>query len=621
MAEPTPIHPVIEAVTRAIEDRSRDTRERYLALVQERRRDRVARTSLSAGNLAHAAAGCAIQEKRQLLGGDWPNLAIVTAYNDMLSAHQPFERFPALIRQAAREAGATAQVAGGVPAMCDGVTQGQQGMELSLFSRDVIAMSAAVALSHDVFDAGLFLGVCDKIVPGLVIAALRFGWLPAVFVPAGPMPSGLPNPEKVKVRQRYAEGKLGRDALLKAESESYHSPGTCTFYGTANTNQMLMELMGFHLPGTSFVTPNTPLRDALTAAAVERAAALTARRTGRAEEALPAGEMIDARSLVNAIVGLMATGGSTNHTIHLPAIAAAAGYRLTLEDFDAVSRVTPLLCRIYPNGPADVNHFHAAGGLGFVVRELLGAGFLQGGALGVGGSLADYAREPFLREGGGLEWRAAPEQSGDLDVLRPATDPFQSDGGLRLVDGALGRGVAKVSAVKPEHRRVEAPARVFESQEALKRAFEAGELDQDLIAVVRFQGPRANGMPELHSLSPALGALQDRGFHVALVTDGRMSGASGKVPSAIHLTPEAARGGPLARVRDGDRLRLDTDTGRLEIDVDADEFAAREPAVHDPSSSSEGLGRELFARFRSEALEAEQGGGLFDLVAPRETVV
>ncbi|MEZ4292647.1 MAG: phosphogluconate dehydratase [Myxococcota bacterium] len=615
MTEPTPIHPDIDAVTRAIEARSRETREAYVALVRGWRRDGPARAGLSAGNLAHAAAACALVEKRQLLGGDWPNLAIVTAYNDMLSAHQPFERFPALIRQAAREVGATAQVAGGVPAMCDGVTQGQAGMELSLFSRDVIAMSAAVALSHDVFDAGLFLGVCDKIVPGLVIAALRFGWLPAVFVPAGPMPSGLPNPEKAKVRQRYAEGQIGREALLEAEAGSYHAPGTCTFYGTANSNQMLMELMGFHLPGTSFVPPNTPLRHALTAAAVERAASLSGRRAGHADERLPAGEMIDARSIVNAIVGLMATGGSTNHALHLPAIAAAAGYRVTLEDFDVVSRVTPLLCRIYPNGPADVNHFHAAGGLGFVVRELLGAGLLQGGARGIAGPIADYAREPFLRDGGGLEWRPAPERSGERDVLRPANDPFQSDGGLRLVEGPLGRGVAKVSAVKPEHRRVDAPARVFESQHELKRAFEAGELERDFVAVVRFQGPRANGMPELHSLSPPLGALQDRGFRVALVTDGRMSGASGKVPSAIHLCPEAAAGGPLARVRDGDRLRLDTEAGRLEIDVEPETFAARAPARHDPSGSQQGLGRELFALFRQHALDAEHGGGVFDLLS------
>lgn len=610
MSENESIHPVVAGVTRQIEERSRASREAYLSLIRGRLREDVARGDLAAGNLAHAAAGCAIFEKRELLGGRWPNLAIVTAYNDMLSAHQPFERFPEIIRQAARDAGATAQVAGGVPAMCDGVTQGQEGMDLSLFSRDVIALSAAVALSHDVFDAGLYLGVCDKIVPGLVIAALRFGWLPAVFVPAGPMPSGLSNPEKAKIRQRFAEGKIGRDALLKAESESYHAPGTCTFYGTANSNQMLMELMGFHLPGTSFVQPGTRLRDALTAAAVARAAALTGKREGP----LPAGEMIDARSIVNALVGLMATGGSTNHALHVPAMAAAAGLEVTLEDFDALSAVTPLLCRIYPNGSADVNHFHAAGGLGFIVRELLAAGLLHGDARGVSGPISEYAREPFLREDDTLEWRPAATTSGDLEVLRPATDPFQRDGGLRLVDGPLGRGVAKVSAVAEAHRRVEAPARVFDSQAALKRAFEAGELDCDFIAVLRFQGPHANGMPELHSLSPVLGALQDRGRRVALVTDGRMSGASGKVPSAIHLSPEAARGGPLARVRDGDWIRLDTDAGRLEIDVPPDAFAARTPARPDEAASREGLGRELFQVFRDTASDAEHGGSLFSLL-------
>ncbi len=603
------LHPVVQEVTARIRARSRDSRAAYLDLIRRRKPTKLARTRLTEGNQAHASAGCAVMDKAKLLGGEWPNIGIVTAYNDMLSAHQPFEHFPELIRQAAREAGATAQVAGGVPAMCDGVTQGQEGMELSLFSRDVIAMASAVALSHDAFDAAIHLGVCDKIVPGLVIAALRFGWLPSVFAPAGPMPSGLPNPEKARIRQLFAEGKVDRDALLKAESESYHSPGTCTFYGTANSNQMLMEVMGFHLPGAAFVNPNTPLRETLTRAAAHKAASMTIRG-----DYTPAGEMVDERSIVNAIVGLTATGGSTNHALHIPAMAAAAGIDVRLEDFADLSAVTPLLCRIYPNGVADVNHFHAAGGMGFLIRELISAGLIDGAASAISGSIADYTQEPYLSEDGGIAWREAPDASSDLDVLRPASDPFQAEGGLRLLDGPLGRGVIKISAVKLEHRTVEAPARVFDSQEALKAAFKAGELDRDFVAVVRFQGPSANGMPELHGLSPTLGALQDRGHKVALVTDGRMSGASGKVPAAIHVGPEAAHGGPLARVRDGDVIRLDAQENRLELLVDADEFAAREAAAFRPNESAEGLGRELFGAFRTNASSAESGGSLFNLL-------
>ena len=609
----TDIHPKIAEVTERIRQRSADSRAGYLEMIRSRRPKGFARQKLTEGNLAHASAGCAVIEKTHLLGAGWPNIGIITAYNDMLSAHAPFEHYPEIIREAAREVNAIAQVAGGVPAMCDGVTQGQQGMELSLFSRDVIAMASAIGLSHDVFDAALHLGVCDKIVPGLVIAALRFGWIPSIFVPAGPMPSGLPNPEKVRIRQLFAEGKVGRDALLKAESESYHAQGTCTFYGTANSNQMLMEVMGFHLPGAAFTNPGTPLRKALTRAATHRAAGITA----QGDAYLPAGEMIDERSIVNGIVGLMATGGSTNHALHIPAMAAAAGIVVTLEDFSDISQVTPLLTRIYPNGPADVNHFHAAGGMGFVVRELVDAGLLQGDAMGVGGPISGYSCEPYL-DGDEVTWRPAPTQSGDPDIIRPASDPFSSDGGLRLMTGPLGRGVSKVSAVKPDKRVLEAPAIVFESQEALKEAFEAGRLDRDFVAVVRFQGPAANGMPELHSLTPPLGVLQDRGFRVALVTDGRMSGASGKVPSAIHMSPEAARGGPLARVRDGDVIVFDAETGRLDIKVEPAEFAGREPVRFQPNESVAGLGREMFSYFRQMSGTADTGASQFAFIAQED---
>ena len=604
LREMTNKHPTLVDVTERIKKRSAETRRAYLEMVRSHRPDGYARLKKTEGNLAHASAGCQVLEKAEILGAGWPNIGIITSYNDMLSAHAPFENYPQLIREAAREVGAIAQVAGGVPAMCDGVTQGQDGMELSLFSRDVIAMASAVGLSHDVYDAALHLGVCDKIVPGLVIAALRFGWLPSVFVPAGPMPSGLSNPEKVRIRQLFAEGKVDRGELLRAESESYHSQGTCTFYGTANSNQMLMEVMGFHLPGAAFINPGTPLRAALTKAAAARAAELTA----QGDSYLPAGEMIDERSIVNAIVGLMATGGSTNHALHIPAMAAAAGILVTLDDFADLSAITPLLTRIYPNGPADVNHFHAAGGIGFLIQELIKAGLMHGDALGVFGEISTHAKEPWLQDGR-LEFRDAPSASGDPDILRPASDPFSPDGGLRLMDGPLGRGVSKVSAVKETNRVVEAPAIVFDSQNALKEAFQAGKLNRDFVAVVRFQGPAANGMPELHALTPVLGALQDKGHKVALVTDGRMSGASGKIPSAIHIGPEAARGGPIACVEDGDVIRLDTNAGTLDIDAD---LTSRTPVEYRPNTAQIGLGREMFASFRAGASDAESGASVFN---------
>lgn len=602
----TALHPKIEEVTARIETRSQETRAEYLEMIRSRRPKAFARTRLHEGNIAHASAGCAVLEKTQILGAGWPVIGIITAYNDMLSAHAPYENYPALIREAAREVSAVAQVAGGVPAMCDGVTQGQEGMELSLFSRDIIAMASAIGLSHDAFDAALHLGICDKIVPGLVIAALRFGWLPSIFVPGGPMPSGLPNPEKVRIRQLFAEGKVGREALLKAEADSYHSQGTCTFYGTANSNQMIMEVMGLHLPGAAFTNPGTPLRAALTRAATQRAAAITA----QGDDYRPAGELVDARSITNAIVGLMATGGSTNHALHIPAMAAAAGLEVTLEDFADLSHVTPLLAKVYPNGPWDVNHFHAAGGMGFLIGELLKAGLLHADAAAVMGCIGDYNHEPFLKDGV-AEWRPAPEASGDSEILRPIDNPFSSDGGLHMMDGPLGRGVCKISAVKPENRIVEAPALVFDSQEALKEAFNAGRLDRDFVAVVRFQGPAANGMPELHAMTPVFGVLQDRGYKVALVTDGRMSGASGKVPAAIHISPEAARGGPLARVRDGDVILLDAVSGRLDIKVDPSEFAARPVAEFRPNRPPAGLGREMFDLFRQFASPADSGASPF----------
>ena len=600
------LHVRIAEVTARITTRSQVGRARYLDRIDTAAREaaRLPRRRLGCANQAHAFAACGAADKAALRDGDAPNLAIVTAYNDMLSAHQPYERFPELIRAAARAAGGTAQVAGGVPAMCDGVTQGEAGMELSLFSRDVIALATAVALSHQTFDAAVYLGICDKIVPGLVMGALAFGHLPAVFIPAGPMPSGLPNDEKSRIRQLFAEGKIGREALLTAESESYHSPGTCTFYGTANTNQMLMEIMGLHLPGASFINPGTGLRDAVTQAAVRRALAITA----SGNEYLPLGRLLDERAFVNGIVGLHATGGSTNHTIHLLAMAAAAGIALTWDDFSDIAEVTPLLCRIYPNGRADVNHFHAAGGMGVLIRALLGAGLLHGDARTVwGGGLADYAAEPVLAADGTLAWRDAAAASGDTSVLRGVAAPFQPTGGLRVLEGNLGRAVMKTSAVAADRHVIEAPARVFHSQEELQAAFRQGALTGDMVAVVRFQGPKANGMPELHKLMPPLGVLQDRGQRVALVTDGRMSGASGKVPAAIHVTPEAADGGAIARIRDGDVLRVDAVQGRLEVCVEAAEWAAREPAQPDLSAAHAGVGRELFGLFRASVGRADAG--------------
>ena len=594
------INTTLAAVTDRIRERSAPTRAAYLAQIAAAREAGRNRSTLSCGNLAHGFAACGGDDKRALKDGGWANVGIVTAYNDMLSAHQPFGPYPDQIKKALNQVGAVGQVAGGVPAMCDGVTQGQPGMELSLFSRDVIAMSTAVALSHNMFDAALCLGVCDKIVPGMMIGALRFGHLPVIFVPAGPMRSGLPNPEKARVRQLYAEGKVGRDALLDAESKSYHSPGTCTFYGTANSNQMLMEIMGLHIPGSAFVNPADPMRAAFTRAAAQRAAAITADKADYA----PMGEVVDEKALVNAIVGLHATGGSTNHTIHLIAIARAAGILIDWSDFDALAAVTPLLCRVYPNGPADVNHFHAAGGLGFVIRELLDAGLLHDDVRTVmGEGLRAYATEAFP-DGDGLTWKPVDGDSADLSIVRPVAEPFSADGGLKLLEGPLGRAVIKVSAVKEEHRIVEAPAIVFESQESFLDRFQAGELDRDFIAVLRFQGPRANGMPELHKLTPALGSLQDRGFKVALVTDGRMSGASGKVPAAIHVSPEAALGGPLARVQDGDLIRLDARSG--DLGIAAEGFDTRDLAQA-PGSAQVGMGRELFAGFRQLAGPAEEG--------------
>ncbi|MBC8128715.1 MAG: phosphogluconate dehydratase, partial [Rhizobiaceae bacterium] len=544
-------------------------------------------------------------------GDKVPNLGIITSYNDMLSAHQPFETFPALIKQAAKEAGGIAQVAGGVPAMCDGVTQGQIGMEMSLFSRDVIAMSAAVGLSHDMFDAAVYLGVCDKIVPGLVIAALTFGHLPALFIPAGPMTTGLPNDEKGRIRQLYAEGKVGRAELLQAESKSYHGPGTCTFYGTANSNQMLMEIMGLHTPGSSFINPNTPLRDALTREATKRALSITA----LGNEYTPAGLVVDERAVVNGVVGLHATGGSTNHTLHLVAMAAAAGIKLTWQDISDLSDATPLLARVYPNGLADVNHFQAAGGMGFLIRELLDHGLLHDDVkTSWGTGLRAYAVEAKLGPDGQSVVRdAAPKESGDPKVLTTGDKPFSANGGLRMLDGNVGRAVIKVSAVKPERRLVEAPAKIFHSQQELQAAFKAGSLTGDFIAVVRFQGPQSNGMPELHNLTPVLGILLDRGQKVALVTDGRMSGASGKVPAAIHVTPEAKAGGVIGKIREGDMIRLDGDAGTLQLLVDPAELAARATAEADLSDNDFGLGRELFLPFRRAVGSADTGASVFEI--------
>ena len=611
------LHPVVESVTDRIIGRSKASRAAYLAHLDAARIQGVQRGALSCTNLAHGFAAFPANDKLKLREAKKPSVAIVSSYNDMLSAHQPFETFPPIIKDAVRKAGAVAQFAGGVPAMCDGVTQGQPGMELSLFSRDTIAMSTAVALSHNMFDSALYLGVCDKIVPGLLIGALHFGHLPAVFVPAGPMTSGLSNKEKARVRQLYAQGKATRDELLECEAQSYHGAGTCTFYGTANSNQMLMEIMGLHLPGSAFVTPGTPLRDALTASAAVRAVEISQ----QGSRYTPVGHIVDEKCIVNAVVGLLATGGSTNHTLHLVAIAKSAGIVIDWDDFNELSAVVPMLTRIYPNGDADVNHFNAAGGPGFVIRELLDAGMLHDDVNTIlGHGLRAHAKEPFL-DGDAVYWKDSPAATGDDAVLRPASNPFAKDGGMILVKGNLGRAVMKISAVKEEHRIVEAPALTFDSQEDFMHAYKAGNLDRDFVAVIRFQGPRANGMPELHALTPALANLQDAGRHVALVTDGRMSGASGKVPAAIHVSPEILAGGPLGLVRDGDIIRLDATTGTLEALVPAAVWAARKLATADLSSSHIGMGRELFAVFRNAISEAEAGATTFPLPSPIHTTV
>ena len=600
------LHPKIADVTARIEARSRETRRNYLDRIDAARKAGPGRQHLSCGNLAHAFAAVPLGDKLSIRGRA-PNIGIVTSYNDMLSAHQPFKDYPDIIKDAARKSGGTAQVAGGTPAMCDGVTQGRPGMELSLFSRDVIALSTAVALTHDAFDAGLMLGTCDKIVPGLVIGALSFGHLPIIFSPAGPMPSGISNKEKAKVREQFALGQVTRETLLEAEAASYHSAGTCTFYGTANSNQMMMELMGLHLPGTAFINPETPLREALVRAAAARCVDLA--KSGESYMA----QVVDAKSIVNAIVGLMATGGSTNHALHLPAMSQAAGIIVDWNDFSDISSVTPLLARVYPNGTADINQFHAAGGMAFITRELLLAGLLHGDTVTVAGAgLGAYTQEPWL-DGDKIAWRDGATKSLDETILRPVSAPFEMEGGIRLLQGNLGRGVIKISSVPPDRRTIDAPAAVFESQADFSAAFKAGKLDRDVIAVVRFQGPRANGMPELHALTPPLTALQNKGFRVALVTDGRMSGASGAIPAAIHVTPGADQDSVVARIRDGDRIVLDAELGRLDVMVDPSELAARPRAV--PPPDQHGWGRELFAPFRALAGDAEAGGGIFNLLA------
>jgi len=596
------LHPVIAKVTDRIRERSQSSRSDYLRHMARAASEGPRRAHLSCGNQAHAYAAMA-DDKAALAAARAPNIGIITAYNDMLSAHQPYETYPQLIRDAARSVGATAQVAGGVPAMCDGVTQGQTGMEMSLFSRDVIALAAGVGLSHNTFDAALYLGVCDKIVPGLVIAAATFGYIPGIFVPAGPMTSGLPNDEKSKVRQQFAKGEIGRDKLMEAEMASYHGSGTCTFYGTANTNQMLMEFMGLHLPGASFVNPDLPLRDLLSRRAATRAAEITA----LGESYTPVCDVLDERAFVNGLVGLMATGGSTNLVIHLPAMARAAGIILDLEDFSDISAVTPLMAKVYPNGLADVNHFHAAGGLPFMIRSLLDQGLLHEDVKTIAGDgMHHYTQEPAIADGA-LTFRDGPSESLNTRILRPSTDPFSPQGGLTQLSGNLGRGVIKVSAVAEDRRIVEAPVRVFHDQGAVKTAFQNGEFTADTVVVVRFQGPKSNGMPELHSLTPVLSVLQDRGLKVALVTDGRMSGASGKVPAAIHVCPEAADGGALALLQDGDIVRLDATTGTLTC---LTSLEGRVAATPDLSGNGNGVGRELFDIFRRTVGMAADGAGV-----------
>ncbi len=593
------LNAVVAAVTDRIIERSRDSRAAYLALIEREAASQVRRPGLGCANLAHAYAGT--EEDRDAMKADaGMNIGIVTAYNDMLSAHAVYYRYPELMKVWAREAGATAQVAGGVPAMCDGVTQGYPGMELSLFSRDTIALSTAIALSHGTFEGAALLGICDKIVPGLLMGALRFGHLPMVLIPGGPMPTGLPNKAKAAVREKFAEGLVGREELLEAEIGAYHSKGTCTFYGTANTNQMMMEVMGLHMPGAAFVNPGTKLRQELTRAAVHRLAKIGA----RGDDYRPLGHCVDEKAIVNAAVGLLATGGSTNHLLHVPAIARAAGIIIDWEDFDRLSAAVPLIARVYPNGSADVNAFEAAGGMPYVIRELLSEGLLHGDIMTIGGQdLSAYAKTAVV-EDGTLEWRDTPD-SGDETILRPATAPFSADGGMRILAGNIGRACIKVSAVERERWIVEAPAAVFDDQLDVIEAFKRGDLEKDVVVVVRFQGPRANGMPELHKLTPPLGVLQNRGFKVALVTDGRMSGASGKVPCAIHCSPEALLDGAIGLIRDGDMIRVDAVNGTLEVLVAPDVWATRRMEATPPPVS--GMGRELFGMFRGLADEAEKG--------------
>ncbi|MDP5460357.1 phosphogluconate dehydratase [Alishewanella sp. SMS8] len=597
------MNPVIQKVTDRIIARSSKSRAIYLERLEQARQQGPHRGVLSCGNLAHGFAACSASDKADLRSLTKANIGIISSYNDMLSAHQPYQTYPDIIKKAVNEIGSVAQFAGGVPAMCDGVTQGQPGMELSLLSRDIIAMSAAVGLSHNMFDGGLMLGICDKIVPGLLMAALSFGHLPFVFVPAGPMPSGIPNKEKARVRQLYAEGKVGQEELLEAEAASYHSAGTCTFYGTANSNQLVVEMMGLHLPGSSFVNPNTPLRDELTKAAARQ----VTRLTELGNDYLPIGKLVDAKAIVNGIVGLLATGGSTNHTMHLIAVARSAGFIVNWDDFAELSDATPLLTRIYPNGQADINHFQYAGGMAYLMRTLLDAGLLHEDVRTIAGpGLRRYTQVPVLQDGK-LVWVDGPEQSSDDDVLTSVDKPFKAHGGLQVLSGNVGRSVMKTSSLRPGTEIVKAPAVVFHSQHELDAAFKAGELDKDCVVVVRFQGPKACGMPELHKLTPPLGVLQDKGFKVALVTDGRMSGASGKVPAAIHVTPEALDGGNIARINNGDMLLVDGESGKLEVLVDAKEFAARPVAVADMAPNLYGMGREMFGAMRQQLTGAEQG--------------
>ncbi|MBT5186722.1 MAG: phosphogluconate dehydratase [Kordiimonadaceae bacterium] len=599
---------IIQEVTNRITERSASTRQTYLEHLSLRLESGKKRSKLGCGNIAHAIAACSLQDKNSLVGEDAKNFAIVTSYNDMLSAHAPYDTYPQIIKKAAMSVGSVAQVAGGVPAMCDGVTQGQVGMELSLFSREVIALSTAVALSHDMFEGAFYLGICDKIVPGLMMGALSFGHLPSIFVPAGPMPTGLPNAEKARIRQLYAEEKVGREELLEAESKSYHSAGTCTFYGTANSNQMLMEIMGLQLPGSSFINPQTDMREKMTVATVKALDKITAKGN-----LTPLGHIVSEKTLVNGLVGLLATGGSTNLTLHIIAIARAAGIHITWQDLSDLSENVPLLTRIYPNGLADINHFQAAGGMSYLIKELLKGGYLHNDVQTVvsGSGLEAYAQEAFVNDEG-IYWKDGAKKSLDEHIIRPYDNPFASDGGVKSLKGNIGNSIIKTSAVKKEHRHIKAPAKIFHCQDALHDAFHNGDLNQDFVAVIRFQGPKANGMPELHKLTPPLGVLQDKGYHIALITDGRMSGASGKVPAAIHISPEAIDGGVISLIQEGDIIELDAVNGNLVLHVDDEELKKRIPETIDISSNSFGLGRELFAGFRNSVGPAEKGATIFE---------